>query len=130
MTTILDKLTTCWNLILEQINTADYFLPSTIKLWNNLPLTLRKTESLSIFNKHLKNQNAKVPTYYYIGSRIGQILRARLRMNSSSLNGIDIIHLKHPCKYYHKLTPFWNKWIDGRTEYVNFRFDTEIPYQK
>ena len=23
-----------------------YFLPSTIKLWNNLPLTLRKTESL------------------------------------------------------------------------------------
>jgi hypothetical protein len=37
---------------------ADYFLPSTIKLWNNLPLTLRKTESLSIFNKNLKNQNA------------------------------------------------------------------------
>ena len=38
---------------------ADYFLPSTIKLWNNLPLTLRKTESLSIFKKTLKNQNAK-----------------------------------------------------------------------
>lgn len=65
---------------------ADYFLPSTIKLWNNLPLTLRKTESLSIFKKKLKNQNAKVPTYYYIGSRIGQILHARLRMNSSSLS--------------------------------------------
>ena len=28
---------------------ADYFLPSTIKLWNNLPLTLRKTESLYMF---------------------------------------------------------------------------------
>ena len=65
---------------------ADYFLPSTIKLWNNLPLTLRKTECLSIFKKKLKNQNAKVPTYYYIGSRIGQILHARHRMNSSSLN--------------------------------------------
>ena len=66
---------------------ADYFLPSTIKLWNNLPLTLRKTESLSIFKKNLKNQNAKVPTYYYyIGSRIEQILHARVRMNSISLN--------------------------------------------
>jgi hypothetical protein len=32
---------------------ADYFLPSTIKLWNNLPLTLRKTESLST-NVYLK----------------------------------------------------------------------------
>ena len=30
---------------------ADYFLPSTIKLWNNLPLTLRKNESLFIFKK-------------------------------------------------------------------------------
>ena len=66
---------------------TDYFLPSTIKLWNNLPLTLRKTESLSILKKKkIKNQNAKVPTYYYIGSRIGHTLHARLRMNSSSLN--------------------------------------------
>ena len=63
---------------------ADYFLPSTIKLWSNLPLTLRKTESLSIFKKTLKNQNAKVPTYYYIGSRNGQILHARLRTNTFS----------------------------------------------
>jgi tRNA A37 N6-isopentenylltransferase MiaA len=40
---------------------ADYFLPSTIKFWNNLSLTLRKTESLSIFKK--KPSKIKMPKF-------------------------------------------------------------------
>ena len=58
---------------------ADYFLPSTIKLWNNLPLTLRKTESLSIFKKNLKNHNGKVPSYYYIKSNQIEKTGVRIR---------------------------------------------------
>ena len=65
---------------------SDYFLPSTIKLWNRLPFDIRSSTSLGIFKKRIQNQNDKCPVYYYIGSRMGQILHARLRMSCSSLN--------------------------------------------
>lgn len=47
---------------------ADYFLPSTIKLWNNLPLTLRKTEYLSIFKKN--PQKSKCQSSYLLLHRL------------------------------------------------------------
>ena len=76
---------------LLQVNTrtrfySEYFFPFTVKLWNNLPLSIRQCESLTLFKKQIQSQNSKVPLYYYVGTRIGQILHARLRMNSSSLN--------------------------------------------
>ena len=76
---------------LLQVNTrtrlySDYFLPCSVRLWNNLPLSLRNCQSLSLFKKHLQSQNSRIPMFYYVGSRIGQILHARLRMNSSSFN--------------------------------------------
>ena len=64
---------------------SDYFLPSTIKLWNNLNPTSRNCESLNIFKEKIKSQNEKVPVHYYVGTRLGQILHTRLRMNCSSL---------------------------------------------
>ena len=39
-----------------------------------------------VIQKQICKQNNKVPVYYYVGNRQGQILHARLRMNSSSLN--------------------------------------------
>jgi hypothetical protein len=35
---------------------------------------------------NLQPQNNTKPIYYYIGTRLGQILHARLRMQCSSLN--------------------------------------------
>jgi hypothetical protein len=63
-----------------------YYLPSSIKLWNELPLEFRNITSLDIFKIRLKVINKKRPSYYYIGSRLAQVLHARLRMDSSSLN--------------------------------------------
>ena len=65
---------------------SEYFLPATINMWNNLPLDVRKSTSLSIFKNKLVTRSKETPKYYYVGTRKGQILHARLRMNSSSLN--------------------------------------------
>ena len=65
---------------------SDYFLPSTIKLWNRFPIDTRNSRSLNIFMERIKTQNSKCPAYYYSGTRLGQILHTRLRMNSNSLN--------------------------------------------
>ncbi len=76
---------------ISQVNTrtrlySEYFIPATTKLWDTLNLNIRKCESLSLFKKQISTQNSKIPAYYYIGHRFGQILHARLRMDSSSLN--------------------------------------------
>ena len=57
---------------------SDYFLPSTIKLWNKLPPDIRNSTSIHIFKNNLKNQSNKLPPkYYYAGSRQGQIFHSR-----------------------------------------------------
>ena len=63
-----------------------YYLPSSIKLWNELPLEFRNITSPDIFKNRLKVINKKRPSYYYIGSRLAQVLHAKLHMDSSSLN--------------------------------------------
>ena len=65
---------------------SDYFLPSSIKIWNRLSIDTRNSRSLNIFKERIKTQNSKCPAHYYSGTRLGQILHTRLRMNSSSLN--------------------------------------------
>lgn len=65
---------------------SEYFLPSTISIWNNLPLEIRNSTSLCAFKNKLEPRSIASPKYYYSGSRQGQILHTRLRMNSSSLN--------------------------------------------
>ena len=65
---------------------SDYFLLSSIKLWNRLPIDTRNSRFLNIFKERIKIQNSKCPAHYYSGTRLGQILYTRLRMNSSSLN--------------------------------------------
>jgi hypothetical protein len=63
-----------------------YYLPSSIKLWNEFHLEFRNITSPDIFKNRLKVIYKKRPSYYYIGSRLAQVLHARLRMDSSSLN--------------------------------------------
>ena len=64
----------------------DSFFPSTIRAWNSLPNDTKQATSVASFkyrlNKHLK----RPPKYYNSGTRIGQVLHARLRMQCSSLN--------------------------------------------
>ena len=67
---------------------ASYLLPSTLKLWNSLPPEIKDSPSLSILKSILTSRvhHDIVPKYYYYGPRLTQILHARLRMRSNSLN--------------------------------------------
>jgi hypothetical protein len=67
---------------------ASYFLPSTLELWNSLPLEIKDCPSLSILKYRLTSRvdHDNVPKYYNYGPRLTQILHARLRMRSNSLN--------------------------------------------
>ena len=63
----------------------DSFLPSTIRLWNDLPLETRQCKSISEFKKKISTKSPVQP-YYYSGTRLGQILHTRIRMKCSALN--------------------------------------------
>jgi hypothetical protein len=67
---------------------ASYFLPSTLKWWNSLPPEIKDCPSLSILKSRLTSivEHDNVPKYLYYGPRLTQILHARLRMRSRSLN--------------------------------------------
>ena len=54
--------------------------------WNNLPLRVRQSESLPIFKSRLFANNTPWPSYYNAGSRVGQILHTRIRLDCSALN--------------------------------------------
>ena len=62
------------------------FLPSTVRSWNNLPIEVKQSASVSSFKQFLNKDKSQVPKYYYSGSRQGQILHVRLRTNCSALN--------------------------------------------
>ena len=59
------------------------FFPSTIRAWNNLPDEMRNASTVNSF-KTLLNGNRQIPPKHFkAGTRIGQILQARLRMECS-----------------------------------------------
>ena len=62
------------------------FLPSVVRIWNNIPEEIRSNPSKPNLKRYLNQNLTKIPLYYNYGSRIAQVLHARLRMNSSSLN--------------------------------------------
>jgi hypothetical protein len=59
------------------------FLPSA-RAWNLLPVDTRNSSSVAAFKRCLKK--TKASPLFNVGSRIGQILHARLRLDCSSLN--------------------------------------------
>ena len=64
----------------------NYFLPSTVRLWNSEPTSIRDSKSPSSLKSYYKSKCIKKPIYYYSGTRIGQILHMRLRTACSSLS--------------------------------------------
>ena len=62
------------------------FLSSGIREWNELPIEVRNSTSLTSFNYQLSTDIQKVPKYYNTGNRFLQIQHTRLRTGSTSLN--------------------------------------------
>ena len=75
--------------IIPKFNTELYgrsFIPSTTRLWNQLPPCIQQTNSLCQFEDFLHRNDNAVPSYYYQGERIEQVLHCRLRLGASNLN--------------------------------------------
>ena len=62
------------------------FLPSTIRAWNRLPEETKQSPSISSFEFQLNRDMNKPPKYYNTGTRMGQILHTRIRLECISLN--------------------------------------------
>ena len=62
------------------------FFPSTTLLWNNLPANIQESSSLSEFMRYLTNNDTKIPSYYYFGKRMEQMIHCRLRLEMSDLD--------------------------------------------
>ena len=60
--------------------------PSSIREWNNLPLDVRKSDSVFIFKRKLNSDIKAIPRHYYAGNRRDLVLHTRLRTKCSSLN--------------------------------------------
>ena len=65
---------------------SDSFFPSTIKAWNSLPNEAREMTSVSAFKNYLNRNKLQSQYYFHAGSRLGQILHARLQMQCSALH--------------------------------------------
>jgi hypothetical protein len=61
---------------------------ATLKLWNDLDITIRNSPSVHIFKRKLKLKYVQIPlppTYHFTGNRKLNILHARLCQKCSSL---------------------------------------------
>jgi hypothetical protein len=66
---------------------AHYFLPQTVRSWNLLPDSTHNCPSINVFKSRLNlNIIYDKPTFVYVGSRLGHIFHARIRMGCSALN--------------------------------------------
>ena len=69
------------------------FFPSTTILWNNLPLHIQQTQSISQLKQYLSSADNPVPPYYYDGNRLAQTNHCRMRLAMSNLN--SDLHKRH-----------------------------------
>ena len=67
---------------------TSYFIPSSVQLWNKQPENIKSSRSVQIIKSNLQPQNNTKPIYYYIGTRLGQILH-----NATRLRYIHTINL-------------------------------------
>ena len=68
------------------IPTCFIILYKTIRAWNNLSDETKEAISIAEFKFRLNRNISKPPNYYNTGSRKGQTLHSRMRMECSSLN--------------------------------------------
>ena len=76
------------NLLSVHANSTLYFnsfLPSVIRAWNNLPIEIRNSTSVTQFKCKLAEHINKPPIWFHFGSRKAQIFHTRLRLECSSL---------------------------------------------
>ena len=67
--------------------TSESFIPSTIRQWNSLDISIRKAESLSKFKNAIKTKPGEYPPKYYAyGPRTLNVLLTQLRCSASFLN--------------------------------------------
>ena len=62
------------------------FFPSTIRAWNDLSEDIKNSPSVAAFKYRLNRDTHPPPKYFNAGTRMGQILHARIRMECSALN--------------------------------------------
>ena len=62
------------------------FLPSSIRLWNDLPSDIRNNASINSFKTYLNRNTLPANPLFFYGDRKSQILHTRLRLKCSSLN--------------------------------------------
>ena len=62
------------------------FLPSTLRAWNELPVSIRNLKSVASFKKAIQPSGKGPPKYFNVGSRKAQVLHTRLRTGCSALN--------------------------------------------
>ena len=62
------------------------FFPSTIRTWNSLSDEIKSAPNVAAFKYCLNENLRKPPGYFSCGTRLGQVLHARLRLECSSLN--------------------------------------------
>ena len=65
---------------------SNSFFPSTVRAWNDLPNDIKNAPSVGSFKYKINKNPRSPPKFYNAGTRKGQILQARLRMECSSLN--------------------------------------------
>ena len=65
---------------------SDSFFLSTIKAWNSLPNEAKELLSVLAFKNYLNRNKLKSPYYSHVGSRFGQILHTRMRMQCTPKN--------------------------------------------
>ena len=62
------------------------FLPSAVRLWNDLPDEIQNSNTIASFMRGLSVNRHSPPVYYNAGKRLGQIYHSRRRTKCSSLN--------------------------------------------
>ena len=61
------------------------FIPSTLRLWNELDIDIRRSSTLNEIKSELRKQTSKVNDFLSIGDRKYNIIRTRIRHSCSSL---------------------------------------------
>ena len=65
---------------------TNLLLPETVRIWNNLPLSVSNHPSLTSFDQSLNSNMEKPKSIFSFESHSAQILHTRLRLDCSSLN--------------------------------------------
>ena len=69
------------------------FLPSTLKIWNELDIEIRSSPTLLQFKGHIKSMKIQVENFTNVGERKYNIIFTRIRHRCSSLRG-DLSNVK------------------------------------